>query len=210
MRKQLVILALAGTVGVAGGALLSPGAASAATPSANPVSSRLTAIKDALKGLVTDKTLTQAQADEVATTLADRLPARGPGGLGGHGRPFGPRGARLSPEATAAAAGVTVEELRAGRRAGKSLAQIAAAKGVSKQTLVDRLVAAKKAELAADVKAGRLTQTQADALGKDLAARTTEQVDRTGGPRGDHDGDHDGDGPDDAPSATTPQPTQTS
>ncbi len=205
MRKQLVILALAGTVGIAGGTLLSPGLASAET-TASPVASRLTALKDALKGLVSDDTITQAQADKVAATLAEKLPVRGPGGRHGGG-------AHLSPEATAEAAGVTVAELRAGRQAGKSLTQIAAAKGVSKQTLVDRLVAAKKTELAAAVAAGRLTQAQSDAVSEDLVARTTVQVDRTGGPGdgprghgGGPDGDHDGDGPDDAPSTTTPAP----
>lgn len=88
MRKQIVTLALAGSLGLTGAALLTPSLASAQTPgpSTSAVSERLTALKDALSGLVTDKTLTQAQADEAATTLTERVTekvdrvGRGPGG----------------------------------------------------------------------------------------------------------------------------------
>ncbi|MCW2779350.1 MAG: hypothetical protein JWN17_3075 [Frankiales bacterium] len=218
MRKQIVTVALAGSLGLAGAAFL-PSLASAdtatGTATTNPVTSRLQAFKDALKGLVSDDTLTQAQADKVASTLADKLPARGPGGPGGRGD-HGPRGAHLSPEATAKAAGVSVAELRAGRQAGKTLAQIAATKGVSKADLVDRLVAAEKTELAAAVKDGRITQAQSDEVQKTLVAETTEHVDDVRGPGGPGgrghgpDGDADDDGAPAAPSTgTTPSGTGT-
>lgn len=219
MRRTLVTVALAGTLGLTGAALLSPSLASAATGSP-AAGERVTAIRKALEGLVSDKTLTPAQADKVAGTLAQQLPPGGPDGFGRHGGP----GAHLSRQAVASALGVTVDELRTAQQAGKTLTQVAASKGISRATLVDRLVTAAEAELAADVKAGRLTQAQADAVSRGLTARITTRVDRVGGPGedgrpggpgrgwGEHDGDHDGDGDGDGPGApdgaTTPAPSQ--
>ena len=135
MRRTLVTLALAGTVGLTGAALLAPGSALAQTADGTP---RITALKDALKGLVGDGTLTQEQADEVASVLADRLPPRGDGGHG-HGR-----AARLAQEEVAEVLGVTVQELREQRRAGRTLAQIAETEGVSREQLVDGLIERKR------------------------------------------------------------------
>ena len=215
MRKQLVTLAVAGSLGLTGAVLISPTLASAATgtpaPAQGSVTDRVTALKQALSGLVGDKTLTQAQADRVAQTLADKLPARGAGGPGGRRGPGGPGGAHLSPDDTAAALGLTVDELRTAREAGKTLSQIAAGKGISRGTLVDTLVAAAEADLAEDVKGGRITQAQADRVSSRLTARITEQVDRVGGPHGGpggRRGDHDGDGPA-APRAASPTPSAT-
>ena len=182
MRKQIVTLVLAGGLGLTGAALVAPGVAAAADSSTTAgVADRVTALKNALKGLVTDGTITQSQADKVATTLAQSMP---PGG-GHHGH--GPRAGHLSPEAVAKVLGITVEELRTAHEAGKTLAQIAADEGISKADLISKLVAAAKAQLAADVKAGTLTQAQADAMSADLTARITEKVDRVHmgkGPRG--------------------------
>jgi hypothetical protein len=213
MRHKLVTVALAGSLGLTGAVLLSPSLASAATGSP-AAADRVSAIRKALEGLVSDKTLTPAQADKVAGTLAQQLPPGGPGPHDGFRHHGGP-GAHLSREAVASALGVTVDELRTAQQAGKTLTQIAASKGISKATLVDRLVTAAKAELAADVKAGRLTQAQADAVSRDLTARITARVDRVGGP-GEHGGpggprwgDHDGDGPGAPGGTTAPAPSQT-
>ena len=179
MRTKIAVAALAGGLALTGGLLVAPGIAVAADPGTG-VSDRLTAIKDALKGLVSDKTLTQEQADKVAATLDSKLPRRGPGGPG-HRHHV----ARLAAEAVAKVLGITVEELRTQQRAGKTLAQIAAAEGISKATLIDGLVKAAEAELAAAVKDGRLTQAQADEMKSGLRARITEKVDKVGpGPRG--------------------------
>ena len=94
MRKKIAVIAVAGGIGLTGGLLIAPSVATAADNGSTSVSGRLGALKDALKGLVTDGTLTQAQADKVATTLDEQLPKRGPGGPGGPGKPgaFGLRG----------------------------------------------------------------------------------------------------------------------
>ncbi|MBK5306588.1 MAG: hypothetical protein JJD92_07885 [Frankiaceae bacterium] len=202
MRKQIITVALVGGLGLGGAALAVPGIASAAdsaTTAASGVADRVAKLKQALAGLVTNGTITQSQADKVATTLAAQLPDRGPGHGPGRGGPGGPGGpGHLSPEAVATVLGVTVEELRAGHEAGKTLAQIAADEGMSKSTLISKLVAAAKAQLAADVKAGKLTQAQADSLSSTLTARITERVDSVGPPKGPH-----GPRPDGAPSTSS-------
>lgn len=193
MRKHIITIALASGLGLGGAALAVPGIASAAdsatTTAAGGLADRVAHLKQALAGLVTDGTITQAQADKVASTLAAQAP---PGGRG-HG-PGGP--GRVAPETVAKILGMTVDELRTAEQSGKTLAQIAATKGISKADLVSRLVAAAKTQLAADVKAGRLTQAQADGISANLSTRIGEMVDRVHPPRGMH-----GDGPDGPPPA---------
>ena len=180
MRKKIAVVAAAGGVALTGGLLMVPGVASAAdvvSPSSS-VGDRLSAIKDALKGLVADKTLTQEQADKVAATLDGKLPRRGPGmGMGHRGGGPGMAGARLGPEEVAKVLGITPAELRTQLQAGKTLAQIAQAEGISKATLIADLVKAAEARLAQAVKNGRLTQAQADQIRSTLKARITEKVD---------------------------------
>jgi hypothetical protein len=213
MRKKIAVVALAGGIGLTGGMLIAPSIATAAdSGSSTSVSGRLGALKDALKSLVTDGTLTQAQADKVATTLDQKLPRRGPGGPGFPGR-MGMRGgpAHLEPADIAKALGITVNELRTQSEAGKTLAQIAASKGISKSALIDKLVTAAEAELAQAVKNGRITQAQADTIKGTLKPRITEMVDKVGpAPRmGHHHGGMMGPDDDDAPSGTPAQPSST-
>lgn len=190
MRKTLVTLALAGTLGLTGTALLAP---SSALAQAGPAGERVSALKQTLAGLVTDGTITSAQAEQVATALAEDLP---------RGRHHG-GAAKLAQAEVAKALGITEQELRTERRAGQTLAQIAAAQGIEKAELIDRLVTAGKARLADGVADERLTQERADKLVADLEARVTKQVDKVdrhkGGPRGRH-GDAAGEdaAPDDA------------
>lgn len=79
----------------------------------------------------------------------------------------------------AKALGMTVDQLHADRSAGKSLAEIAKAKGVSTEALVGAMVESRKAVLDARVKAGSLTQAQADAALTTMKARMAGSVDRT-------------------------------
>ena len=185
MRTKIATAALIGGIGLTGGLLIGPGFASAAdSTTTTTVSGRLAAIKEALKGLVADKTLTQAQADKVATTLDTALPHRGDGPRGGRHA-----GGALRPDVVAKVLGITETELHTQLRAGKTLAQIAAAKGISKATLIDDLVQAAEERLAQAVTDGKLSQAQADVLKGTLKARVTEKVDRVGrGPGRDHGG----------------------
>lgn len=181
MRPKTRTVVAAGALAAASLGILAPAAIAASsdgTTVTGAVSDRVTKIKDALKGLVSDGTLTQAQADKVATTLADKLPPPGGpggrGGPGGHGHGFGP-----GLEAAASALGLTEDQLRTELRSGKSLADVAKAKGVSVDTLISKLVAAAKAKIAERVKAGELTQAQADERLADLKERITDMVNRT-------------------------------
>ena len=136
----------------------------------------MAAIKDALAGLVKAGTLTQAQADKVATTLDQKLPERG---FRGHGMRIG-----AGLDEVAGIIGITQDQLRTQLRNGKTLAEIAKSKGISQDTLVAKLVAAAKARLAAEVKAGRLTQARADAITAHLTTRITRLVTSTPPMRG--------------------------
>lgn len=85
--------------------------------------------------------------------------------------------------------GMTAADIHAERVAGKSLAQIAQAKGVSEDQLVEAMLAARKSALDARVKAGTLTQEQADAAYQQMQTRIKESVNRTAvGPNRPEDG----------------------
>lgn len=200
---NLVLATALGLGGLTTGLVVAPAIASAATTQATTteaVGDRLTKIKSALSGLVTDGTISQEQADKVATTLDEALPQRGDG-PGGHG-PGGRHGGRHGVEAATAALGVTPQELRTALREGKSLADVAESKGVAKDTLVAAMVEEAKAHLAEKVTAGRLTQAEADTRLAELTTKITEQVDRKGGPGRPGRGGERGDDPAPAPSPT--------
>jgi len=188
VRTRTRTAAVVGALALAGGALLVPAVASAQT--ADP-GSRLSALRDALAGLVTDQKITQEQADAVAERLDEALPpGRGLGHRGGgpgHGMGGGPRGhgaLHLAADALAEAAGATEDELRTAFRDGTTLAELAKSKNVERSVLVDRLVAAAQERLDAAVTDERLTQEQADEREAGLAERIERLVDRAGrGPR---------------------------
>ncbi|MGG1518062.1 hypothetical protein ABE504_21775 [Paenibacillus oryzisoli] len=72
--------------------------------------------------------------------------------------------------------GMTQEELTAERKAGKSLAEIAQAKGVSEDTLVAKLTEAETKKLDDAVAAGKLKQEQADKMKTGIADRWKKLV----------------------------------
>lgn len=79
--------------------------------------------------------------------------------------------------------GMDAADIRTERQNGRSLADIADEKGVSENKLVDTIYEARKAQLDARVKAGELTQEQADAIAsatKDSIKNRVESSD-TGG-----------------------------
>ena len=117
-------------------------------------------------------TSTSAGPSEPAPSAADP----GPGHRGGKGK----HGVGL---ATAAKAiGISEADLQTALRNGHSVAQVAQAKGVDPVKVITALVEEPKAKLAEEVKAGRITQAQADEHLADLQARITEHVNRSGGP----------------------------
>lgn len=208
MRNKLATYALAaavGLTGVAGAALIAPAISYAATGDSSALESRVTSIKNALTGLVSDGTLTQEQADKVASTLAESRPE----GLGHHGRGPGGGGRGVHLEALTSL-GITPEEVRAAAEADKTLAELAKEQGVSNDKLVAALVAAEKTRLAEAVTDGRLTQAEADQKAAGLQARITDRLDELIGHKGGHHGRHEGSDTDDdgddgqAPPSTTP------
>lgn len=177
MHKRTAALVLTGTlaVGTVGAVVITPASAST---SSNPVSSRLAMIKDALKGLVGDGTLTQTQADKVANALDNKLPKGGFGGGPGH-RLGGMMGLRESMDAVASALKLTPAELMTQLRSGNSLAKIAQAQGVSTDTLISAMVSAAEKQLATAVQNKRITQAQADTIKPTLTQRMTDLVNGT-------------------------------
>ena len=225
--KRAVTVAVAGAVSLAGLGVVAAttplGAVAASEPSseasaAPTIGDWLGAIKDALKSLVTDGTITQEQADKVATTLNESpaLGRGGPGhgdhgGFGGHGRGFGGHGGGFGLDAAAGALGMTDQELRTALHEGKTLAEIAEAEGVEVDTLVDALVAAATERAKQAVTDGRLTQERADELLAGLPERIGTAVQegfggRGFGERGGHGGPGGPFGPD-GPGETAPGQT---
>jgi len=181
MYKRTTGLILTGILvtGAVGAVAITP---ASATTSDNVVTSRLASIKSALSGLVSNGTLTQAQADKVAGTLDSQLPLRGMGGMGGPGSRIDRMGMTQTHDAAAKALGMTSDELYNAVQGGKSLADIAKDQKVSVDSLVKAMVAAAESQLATAVKDGTLTQAQADTMKSSLTQRITDQVNgvRTG------------------------------
>jgi hypothetical protein len=83
------------------------------------------------------------------------------------------------PDAVATLLGMTQAEIQAERQAGKSLAQIAASKGVSEDKLIETILSAKKTLLQQAVTDGKLTQAQADLMIERMTAQIKVMVERT-------------------------------
>lgn len=114
-----------------------------------------------------DGAVTQAQADRMRQRVAQGAWPMHPGFLGrrGHGLLHGGRGMG-GPEldAAATALGMTRADLVTELQNGKTIGQVADARGVDRQQVRDAIVAAHRAELDAAVKNGALTQQQADLM----------------------------------------------
>jgi hypothetical protein len=80
--------------------------------------------------------------------------------------------------------GLTSEELYQLRSEGKTLAQIAATKGITEDALVAAILAPRQETLKAAVAAGRLTQAQADLMLQNMESNISLQIKSTEGPRG--------------------------
>src|SRR5258706_11387834 len=96
------------------------------------------------------------------------------GGFGGH-----ELGSDLA--IAAKAIGISEADLTTALDKGQTIAAVAKAHKVDPQKVIDALKADKLAELAAAVKAGTLTQSQADALKARVAQHAADQVNGRGG-----------------------------
>ena len=127
-------------------------------------------------------TLTQAQADAAKAEVTQRATDQVNGsfrGRDGHGGPGGHVEAVSDASVAAKAIGITEAELDTALQGGQTIAAVAKAHNVDVQKVIDAVVADKLSELAAEVKAGTLTQAQADAQKATVTQFATDQVNGT-------------------------------
>lgn len=94
-------------------------------------------------------------------------------------QPYEAEGGRASLSAATSYLGVTAKQIRGDERSGRSLAQIAdATSGKTAAGLIDALVAARKANIAAAVASGRLSRASEQTLLSTLKKRVTAEVNR--------------------------------
>jgi Spy/CpxP family protein refolding chaperone len=126
----------------------------------------------ALSGLVSDGTLTQAQADKVAEALKAQRDAM-------HKER---QADRAEMEALVAKTlGISEADVQQAHKDGKSLADLA---GDKRDELVAAMVAFANAKIDEGVKEGKLTQAQADKMKANTQKRVENRVDGKGGPGG--------------------------
>jgi uncharacterized protein YidB (DUF937 family) len=132
-----------------------------------------------------DGKLTQTEYDKRKAELADRATKMVNGELGpkegghrGHGGGFLEGNAEI-----ATLLGVTADELKTQLEAGKTLAAIAAEKGVAVQKLTDLISKTMTTKLDKELADGKLTQTEYDKRKAELADRATKIVNGELGPQ---------------------------
>lgn len=142
-------------------------------------------VQDGLDELAADVKagqITQAEADAHKAEVTLRATDQVNNGFGGHeGDHRGGPGMRHAEAVSdtsviAKAIGMTEAQLLTELNAGKTPAQVATAHNVAVQKVIDALVQDGLDELAADVKAGSITQAQADAEKAEVTQRATDQV----------------------------------
>jgi len=133
------------------------------------------ALKNRVDAAVAAGRLTKAQGQAIKDRIdAGDVPLFGFGpGLDG---PHGIHHVHMGLDAAASYLGMSESALRSALDSGKTLAQVAKDKGKSVDGLVAAMVSAEKAQLAAAVKAGRLTQAEANSIQADVTARITDLV----------------------------------
>lgn len=123
--------------------------------------------EDVVSQLLEEGLITAEQAERILGNGASGFAGLMRFGRGGRGHRL-PRGWPMAGghmlETIAEQLDMTVDELRAELRAGKSVAQLAEEKGVALETIVEAIVADMSEVLAQAVESGRLTQEQADCI----------------------------------------------
>lgn len=120
-----------------------------------------------------------AAYDTRATPADGTCVGAGYGGGMGHG---GMRGLGAGGQMSTVIAdllGMEPADLAAARQSGQSLADIAASKGVSTETLISGMLEARRATLAEAVASGRITQEQADLMLQNMSDRIADRIDDT-------------------------------
>jgi hypothetical protein len=165
--KKFVTITTASLLTLGGiGVMVAPmaSAVTVAAADADTAGERVQAITGALADLVTGGTITQEQADTVATTLAGSDALRGGGHHGGH----------LDLAAAATALSMSEDDLRTALEAdGATLTTVADAQGVEVSTVSDALTTAATDKIAQRVTDGDITQAQADEKLAELPDRIT-------------------------------------
>lgn len=122
-----------------------------------------------LQDLVAKGTLTEAQADAVRDGVRAEVKEQ----------PRRRRQGRRGVVKTAAATiGITPEELATQLKAGKSIAEVAAAEGVERQTVLDALIKAAEARIDAVAKTGKIDAEKATDLKAKAREKLAKVVDR--------------------------------
>jgi hypothetical protein len=170
LQKRLVGGVVAGALllGSAGAALALPNLVAAADPTASPSA--------------TSAAGPSATSGPAATPGSTGAPCGGGGDRMGHGGPGGLDADDLT--AAARVLGMTEAELTTALNGGKSAATVAKDKGVDLGKVIDAIVASDQAEIAAAVKAGTMTQAQADQRLANLTAHVTDEVNGVAGAGG--------------------------
>lgn len=189
MKKLIATISVITALGVGAFALnsvLPAGAVGSATtqatdPSADP-SPRCggpgAKFKAVLDKLVADGTITQAQEDAIIQAMKDAFAGDKPGRGGRHG---GPRHRVLEGmlQVSADTIGVSVDDLEAALRSGKSVADVANEHGVAPADVVQAIVDAGNAKIDQAVTDGKLTQEQGDRLKSHLPKAAEKFVNRS-------------------------------
>ena len=183
MRNTAAAITLVGAVvlgGAAGASILKPGTVNAANPT--PAASSASTATGAAS------TTTGAASTAPSTTTSPSTgttPPTGQGtcdGPGGHG--FGnPNETVCDLSVVAKAIGISESSLQTALDNGQTVAAVAKAHSVDVRTVINALVQDGLDELTAQVKAGTLTQAQADAQKAAVTQRATDQVNGTLGGR---------------------------
>jgi hypothetical protein len=136
----------------------------------------LAAAKTDLDKAVSDKDLTQSQADDVYNRLKDRIDDMVNGQLRFDGPRLLHRGLGDDLSAAAKYLGLSERAVRDQLQDGKSLADVAKAQNKDVGGLKDAIIAAQKADLDKAVSDKRITQSQADRIYDDLKSHVDDLV----------------------------------
>jgi hypothetical protein len=204
MTQVVVLGVLAAILAIGAGAAIASGGDNQQS-FLNDVAKRLNVtpaqLQAAIKGASDDRIDAAVAAGKITKAQGDAMKQRtAQGGLpffggGHHGGPGAPGRGPMSMDAAASYLGLTEAELHTQLESGKTLAQIAKDKGKTVEGLEKAITDGMKTKLDAAVKAGTITQTQADAMLKQATARVADMVNGTFPKRGDGDGDHGFGGP---------------